>query len=205
MSSDGHYPYTLHYGDAKEDLTSREKRKNTDVQTFRAEAGLYGIFLIKNSTDLKHIIFSLPEDYPKPPLFTMTILYNNCGIKIHLYKANTKEFSRQWVFQSSAKWNWSYQRYLDPDTPNSKGKTENSYYQQEYYLSASVLYRMLDNLSFSLSTDGSINTMNANLNEFAQPTRYSWLTAFAGKYMNDWLTISASALATIINEDVKKG
>ena len=44
MSSDGHYPYTLHYGDAKEDLTSREKRKNTDVQTFRAEAGLYGIF-----------------------------------------------------------------------------------------------------------------------------------------------------------------
>lgn len=81
MSSDGHYPYTLHYGDAKEDLTSREKRKNTDVQTFRAEAGLYGIFLIKNSTDLKHIIFSLPEDYPKPPLFTMTILYNNCGIK----------------------------------------------------------------------------------------------------------------------------
>lgn len=47
--------------------------------------------------------------------------------------------------------------------------------------------------------------MNANLNEFAQPTRYSWLTAFAGKYMNDWLTISASALATIINEDVKEG
>ena len=44
MSSDGHYPYTLHYGDAKEDLTSREKRKNTDVQTFRAEAGLYGNF-----------------------------------------------------------------------------------------------------------------------------------------------------------------
>ena len=50
-------------------------------------------FLIKNSTDLKHIIFSLPEDYPKPPLFTMTILYNNCGIKIHLYKANTKKNS----------------------------------------------------------------------------------------------------------------
>ena len=93
MSSDGHYPYTLHYGDAKEDLTSREKRKNTDVQTFRAEAGLYAFFLIKNSTDLKHIIFSLPEDYPKPPLFTMTILYNNCGIKIHLYKANTKKNS----------------------------------------------------------------------------------------------------------------
>ena len=47
--------------------------------------------------------------------------------------------------------------------------------------------------------------MNANLNDFVHPTRYSWLTAFAGKYVNDWLTISASALATIINEDVREG
>ncbi len=87
-----HILYTMEM--QKEDLTSREKRKNTDVQTFRAEAGLFmAFFLIKNSTDLKHIIFSLPEDYPKPPLFTMTILYNNCGIKIHLYKANTKKNS----------------------------------------------------------------------------------------------------------------
>ena len=102
-----------------------------------------------------------------------------------------KEFSRQWVFQTSAKWNWSYQRYLDPDYKGSEGKTENSYYQQEYYLSASALYRVLSNLSFSLSTDASINRLNANLKDFAYPTRYSWLTAFAGKYVNDWLTASA--------------
>ena len=140
-----------------------------------------------------------------------TTFYNDHSTQ-HLWDKNTfiqsqykKEFSQQWVFQTSAKWNWSYQRYLDPDTKNSLKKTENSYYQQEYYLSASVLYRLLSNLSFSLSTDGSINTMNADLNNFVQPTRYSWLTAFAGKYVNDWLTISASALATIINEDVKKG
>lgn len=38
MSADGHYPYTLYYGD-KDDLTSREKRKNTQVESLRAEAG----------------------------------------------------------------------------------------------------------------------------------------------------------------------
>ena len=59
MSSDGHYPYTLHYGDAEEDLTSREKRKNTDVQTFRAEAGLYGIFSDKEQYRLESILFSV--------------------------------------------------------------------------------------------------------------------------------------------------
>lgn len=41
MSADGHYPYTLYYGD-KDDLTSREKRKNTQVESLRAEAGLFG-------------------------------------------------------------------------------------------------------------------------------------------------------------------
>lgn len=205
-SSDGQYPYTLYYGNTADDLTSREKRKNTDVQTFRAEAGLYGNFSDKEQWRLKAYYFQSSRGLPKA-----TTLYNDYSAQ-HLWDKNTfvqsqykKEFSRQWVFQTSAKWNWSYQRYLDPDTKNSLGKTENSYYQQEYYLSASVLYRLLSNLSFSLSTDGSINTMDTNLADFAQPTRYSWLTAFAGKYMNDWLTISASALATIINEDVKEG
>lgn len=206
MSSDGHYPYTLHYGDAKEDLTSREKRKNTDVQTFRAEAGLYGIFSDKEQYRLKAYYFQSSRGLPKA-----TTLYNDHSLQ-QLWDKNTfvqsqykKEFSRQWVFQTSAKWNWSYQRYLDPDYKGSEGKTENSYYQQEYYLSASALYRVLSNLSFSLSTDASINRLNANLKDFAYPTRYSWLTAFAGKYVNDWLTASASVLATVINEEVRQG
>lgn len=206
MSSDGQYPYTLHYGNAEDDLTSREKRKNTDVQTLRAEAGLYGNFSDKEQWRLKAYYFQSSRGLPNATTF-----YYDFSTQ-HLWDKNTfiqsqykKEFSKQWVFQTSAKWNWNYQRYLDPDSKNSSGKTENSYYQQEYYLSASVLYRLLSNLSFSLSTDGSINTMNADLKNFVHPTRYSWLTAFAGKYMNDWLTLSASALATIINEDVEKG
>ena len=140
-----------------------------------------------------------------------TTLYNDFSAQ-HLWDKNTfiqsqykKEFSRQWVFRTSAKWNWSYQHYLDPAIKNNEGKTENSYYQREYYLSASVLYRLLNNLSFSLSTDGSINTMNANMADFAHPTRYSWLTAIAGKYVNEWFTLSASALATVINEQADKG
>ena len=85
------------------------------------------------------------------------------------------------------------------------GQTENNYYQQEYYLSASALWRALDNLSFSLATDGSVNRMNADLRDFAKPMRYSWLTALAGKYVTDWMTLSASVLATWVHEDVERG
>ena len=135
---------------------------------------------------LKAYYFQSSRGLPKA-----TTLYNDFSAQ-HLWDKNAfiqsqykKEFSRQWVFRTSAKWNWSYQHYLDPAIKNNEGKTENSYYQQEYYLSASVLYRLLNNLSFSLSTDGSINTMNANMADFAHPTRYSWLTAIAGKYVNE--------------------
>ena len=206
MSSDGHYPYTLYYGNEEGDLSSREKRKNTDVQTFRAEAGLYGNFSDKEQWRLNAYYFQSSRGLPNATTFYYTHSSQRLWDKNTFIQSQyKKEFNRQWVFQTSAKWNWSYQRYLDPDYKGSTGEIENSYYQQEYYLSGSVLYRLLNNLSFSFSSDGSINTMNANLNDFAHPTRYSWLTAFAGKYVNNWLTLSASALATVIYEQADKG
>lgn len=127
MSSDGQYPYTLRYGNAADDLTSREKRKNTDVETFRAEAGLYGNFSDKEQWRLKAYYFQSSRGLPKA-----TTLYNDFSAQ-HLWDKNTfiqsqykKEFSRQWVFRTSAKWNWSYQHYLDPAIKNNEGKTENS-------------------------------------------------------------------------------
>lgn len=206
MSSDGHYPYTLYYGNEEGDLSSREKRKNTDVQAFRAEAGLYGNFSDKEQWRLKAYYFQSSRGLPNATTFYYTHSSQRLWDKNTFIQSQyKKEFNRQWVFQTSAKWNWSYQRYLDPNYKGSTGEIENSYYQQEYYLSGAVLYRLLNNLSFSLSSDGSINTMNANLNDFAHPTRYSWLTAFAGKYVNNWLTLSASALATVIYEQADKG
>ena len=179
---------------------------NTDVQNLRAEVGIYGNFSDKEQWKLKAYYYQSSRGLPNA-----TTLYYDFALQ-HLRDKNTfiqsqykKEFNRKWVFQTSAKWNWSYQNYQDPNPTVAAKEINNSYYQQEYYLSASTLYRMLDNLSFSLSTDGSINTMNANLNNFVSPTRYSWLTAFAGKYMNNWVTLSASALATVINEKAKSG
>lgn len=206
MSSDGHYPYTLRYGNDPSAQATKKKRVNTDVETLRAEAGIYGNFSDREQWKLKAYYYQSSRGLPNA-----TTWYYDFSSQ-HLWDKNTfiqsqykKEFNKKWVFQTSAKWNWSYQHYLDPDYKSSAGKTENSYYQQEYYLSATALYRVLSNLSFSLSTDGSINTMHADLSHFASPTRYSWLTAFAGKYVNDWLTLSASALTTVIREEAKTG
>ena len=205
MSSDGHYPFTLSYGD-EDDVSSREKRQNTKVQTLRAEAGLYGLFSDREQWRLKAYYYQSSRGLPA----ATTYYYNHSNQ--HLWDKNAfvqsnyrKEFNRRFALRLAGKWNWSYQRYLDPDYKGSTGQTENNYYQQEYYLSASALWRALDNLSFSLATDGSVNRMNADLRDFAKPMRYSWLTALAGKYVTDWMTLSASVLATWVHEDVERG
>lgn len=81
MSSDGQYPYTLRYGNAADDLTSREKRKNTDVETFRAEAGLYGNFSDKEQWRLKTLL-PVFRGLPKA-----TTLYNDFSAQ-HLWDKN---------------------------------------------------------------------------------------------------------------------
>ncbi len=205
MSADGHYPYTLYYGN-KEDLTSEEKRKNTEVEKLRTEVGLFANFSDTEQWRLKAYYYQSSRGLPNA-----TTYYYDYASQ-HLWDKNffaqsqyKKEFSPKWAFQTSAKWNWSYQRYLNPDDKGSSGREESQYYQQEYYLSGSLLYRVADRLSFSLSADGSIQTLDTHETNFACPTRYSSLTALAGKYVSEWLVASASLLATVTNEEVKQG
>ncbi|KAA6323969.1 iron complex outermembrane receptor protein, partial [termite gut metagenome] len=205
LSAGGRYPYTLYYGN-ETDSISHEKRKNTEVQTVKAEAGLFGNFSHREQWKLKMHYYQSSRGLPGA-----TTLYYDYASQ-HLYDKNIfiqshykKELNRRWVFQTSAKWSWSYQQYLDPDYKGIEGKIENSYYNREYYLTASLWYQTGENLSFSLSTDGSMNTLNADLKNFAYPSRYAWLTAVAGKYANERITVIASLLNTVINEETRWG
>ncbi len=84
-------------------------------------------------------------------------------------------------------------------------KQDNTYKQYEYYISTSLLYRVFHNLSFSFSSDGFINKMDADLYDFAYPVRYSLLSVLAAKYVNNKILATVSLLNTLINEKVKYG
>ena len=81
MSSDGHYPYTLYYGE-EGDQSSREKRKNTEVQTFRAEAGLFGNFSDTEQWKLKAYYYQSLRGLPNA-----TTLYYDYSSQ-HLWDKN---------------------------------------------------------------------------------------------------------------------
>ena len=208
LSADGKYPYLLNYGPSAKDSTSKEIRQNTDIRNVRLEGALYANFSDKENGYIKAYYYQSERGLPGP-----TIFYNNESSSKQRIWDNTfftqahyeKEFSRYWVFQSNAKFNSGYVHYLDPTYLDSIGKQENTYLQSEYYGSASVLFRAMDNLSFSASTDGAITTLSSNDSGFAFPIRYSWLSALAAKYVTNQFLATASLLSTEVHETVKKG
>ncbi len=201
---DGNYPYKLHYGSEKDSI-STEKRKNTHVDQIKIEASVYGQPTRSEQWRIKSYFYQSSRGLPG----ATTYYYNHSSQ--HLWDKNfftqahyKNEINELWVIQALGKWNWSYQRYLDPDYKGITGRKEEKYYQTEYYLSASALYRAFKQLSFSMAIDGSINTLNTSAKQQVSPTRYTLLPVIAGKYINNYFTVSASILGTFTKDKVKQ-
>lgn len=208
LKSKGDYPFTYKYGNSNEDISTTEKRKNTDVENLRLEGAMYANFTEKENAYLKVYYYQTERGLPG------SIIYYNpdqnlnqrTWDKTFFTQGNyQKEFSRYLVFQVNAKYNRTWMRYLDSDYLGSTGKDENHYSQKEYYISSSLLYRAFENLSFSFSADGSINDMEADFEDFAYPVRYSLLSVVAAKYVTNNFLATASVLNTLVTESVREG
>ena len=208
LSADGKYPYIMHYGNRPTDSTSLEIRQNTDVKNLRLEGGFYGNFSEKSNGYIKTYFYQSERGLPGA-----TIMYNVENSSKQRMWDNTfftqahfqTEFSKEWVFQTNAKFNRGFLHYLDPTYLNSDEKQENQYWQNEYYGSVSVLFKAFENLSFATSTDVSLNTLNSDLTGFLFPERFSILTDIAAKYASSHVLATASLLGTIANETVRTG
>ena len=198
MSAHGRYPYLMHYGTQANDSTSIEIRQNTDVQNLRAEAALYGSDSVQNGY-LKGYYYQSERGLPGATIFYNTLNFSSQRIwdrSAFLQGHYERNFANILSLQLNAKYNYSFTHYLDPMYLGSEGKDENRYSQNEYYISGAVIYRPISGLSFNLSQDGIINTLSADLDNFTSPTRYTSLTAVAGKYVNNWVMATASVLMT---------
>ncbi|MDD3322244.1 MAG: TonB-dependent receptor [Paludibacter sp.] len=208
LSANGEYPYLLQYGQSAGDSTSMEIRKNSDVQNYRLEGSIYANFSENESAYIKSYYYSSDRGLPGA-----TILYNESAFTSQRMSDRTfftqghyeNNFSKTWDFQANAKYNSGYMCYLDTSYLGSTGELRSIYLQKEYYGSASLLFRAFKNLSFSASSDFYINTLSADSYDFSYPTRYSWLSAIAVKYVTNNILATASALSNVVNETVKTG
>ena len=200
--ADGLYPYSIQ----NEQTEETGKRKNSDIQALRAEVNFFGELGKESEFSLKGYYYDSERGLPGS-----IILYNDYR-KERLWDKNyfvqgyyKKQLRSHFALQAQGKFNYSWNKYVDINNNYESGKQEDRHTQREYYFSAGGLYTPLKSLSFSLTTDFSVNTLKNNLPDCPFPTRYTSLSVFAAQYKDSRWTATASLLGTYITENVETG
>ncbi|MCP3893240.1 MAG: TonB-dependent receptor [Bacteroides sp.] len=202
LRADGGYPFTLINGK----YTTKEKRKNSDIQSWHTEANLYYTLKDSSRVDMKAYYYDSERGLPGS-----VVLYNDQANE-RLWDKNffvqtryKKYFSQQWALQLQAKYNYSWNKYEDTDVKYEGGKQTDRNKQQEYYVSATALYQPFAGFSASLATDVAVNTLDNNLPDSPSPVRFTSLSALNIRYRWKGLTATATAVNTWVTEHVKQG
>lgn len=189
-------------------------RMNSDIEAFRFESGLYGK-INNGSWDAK--VYYYDSDRGAPG----AIVENKFSDGYRQYDKNfftqaslVKDFTAKYKFQARAKYAYDYTHYVARDTTNILGETvtegaqsDDSYYQQEYYVSAVNMYSILPTWDVSLSTDFQYNRLNATRKgiqtQFSFPQRYTVLFALASTYRLGGFKVLGSVVGTHVQEEVR--
>lgn len=197
--ADGVYWFTLKNGIK----TIHERRNNSDIKTWRGELNMSYQLTDKQTLQWKAYGFTSNRGLPG------SVIYDNTYSAERLKDKNVfaqmlyeNRFSNRIKMKAAAKWNYAWSRYSD--IPAS-GYKEDTYRQNETYLTATLWTNPLQGLNLSFAQDYAHNHLSMTLPKAANPTRNSLWTALAANYQTGSFCVNASLLATNIYERVKQG
>ena len=204
QNASGAYPYISY-----ENNNSKLKRTNSDINGYRVETDASYQPNEKNRISLKTFFYNSERGLPGAIIFYNTISnqrLNEREIFVQGSWKNTSSKKRELLFSAKYEQNKSY--YLDPSYPNSVGKLENEFHQKEMYVSSVYSYKFDEYFKMSFATDAFKNTLvrtDIFADNFATPTRNSFLNNVAFQLKKGRYEISGNLLYSIINEKVKIG
>ncbi len=179
-----------------------EVRRNGDVRFLRVEYGLFGKL---NSGDWKAkvYLYNSERGYPGASVREEPGMFKNedrqWDNNIFAQGSMRKMISDWYSLKLSAKYSNDYLHYLsDPRLDVSTMYVDNTYRQQELYLSVANLFSINSWWSASLSSDLQWNTLDADVINFVYPERYSVLTAMATSLDLERVKFQASILHTYV-------
>ena len=197
--ADGAYWFTLKNGIK----TIHERRNNSDIQTWRGELNMSYQLTDKQTLQWKAYGFTSNRGLPGAVIYDNTYSAERLRDKnVFTQMLYENLFSNRIKMKAAAKWNYAWSRYSD--IPAS-GYKEDTYRQNETYLTAALWTNPLQGLNLSFAQDYAHNHLSMTLPKAANPTRNSLWTALAANYQIGSFSINASLLATNIYERVKQG
>ena len=197
--ADGVYWFTLKNGIK----TIHERRNNSDIKTWRGELNMSYQLTDKQTLQWKAYGFTSNRGLPGAVIYDNTYSAERLKDKnVFTQMLYENRFSNRIKMKAAAKWNYSWSRYSD--IPAS-GYKEDTYRQNETYLTATLWTNPLQGLNLSFAQDYAHNHLSMTLPKAANPTRNSLWTALATNYQIGAFSVNASLLATNIYERVKQG
>jgi outer membrane cobalamin receptor len=202
VTSKGDYPFIIDNGRESELLL----RKNSDVNTLRAEINLWGFIGASGKFSLKASGLSGERGLPGS-----VVLYNQDAFE-RLWDKNgfvqasyNTALGVKWDLNGVLKYNYSRSKYYDESQRYPLGFVEDLYTQEEYYGSIATRFKPAKGVELTFAQDLFYNTLDASIPECPFPERMNSLTTLAGKYQGSSVTVVASLTNTYISEKVQKG
>ena len=201
MYTSGEYKFSY---SKKNGYDTTEVRKNGDVKFFRSEAALFGNI---NNGDwtAKAYFYNSERGYPGASVREEPGKFKHedrqWDNNFFLQSSLIKNWGSNYSFKANGKYAYDYLHYLsDPRLDVTTMYVNNTYIQQEIYLSAVNLFTIYDWWSASLSTDFQWNTLDADLVNFVYPQRYTGLAAAATSINFKKFKFQGSLLYTHVTE-----
>ena len=218
IKSNGRYKfrYTRNNLDGTLAYDTTAIRQNSDIEAIRAEAALFGN--IHNGTWYAKAYY-YGSDRGAPGAIVANKFsdgYRQNDKDLFIQGDILKDFSNRYHFQFKAKYAFNRMNYLARDTTTVLGETvtesaqfDNTYYQQEAYLSVVNMYNLTSWWDASLSVDFQWNKLNGTLRgiatPFPYPNRYTTLVSMATSLNLGKLKVMGSLIGSYVHETVKSG
>lgn len=216
MKSDGKYKFRYRRlnqeGKVAYDTTAT--RWNSDIEAYRLEAGIYGNI---HNGYWQAKLYYYHSDRGLPGAIVKNIWQNGerQGDKNFFAQATfVKDITPKYKLQLNGKFAYDYTHYLSRDTVQflqesvtKKMQFDNTYYQQDWYLSVVNMYSILPVWDVSLSVDFQYNKLNAVMRgvgtPFTYPQRYTaWAALATALNLGKW-KLQADVLGTFVMEKVR--
>lgn len=196
------YPFILRNGES----VTRERRQNSRMNAGHAELNSRWQLQPGQMFDAKVYYYDNGRQLPG-----QVVLYNQ---ENNEYLRERNFFSQlsyrdeshdKVSVQALAKFNWDCSLYNDINGKYPNGQLIENYYQREWYVSGSALYKVNSNLSFNYSADGFYNTLTGNDPKIVNPKRISLLQTVAVKYRGEWFQVMGRGLWSLYKNRVEIG
>ena len=202
IKANGRYRYKVD-GDGSDTMTIR---RNGDTRSIQTDAALYWKKADSSKFNIHLNYYNAKRGLPGAVIFyspnTSERLENNDAFLQAGYEHTWKSSLR---LLANTKLSQLKTRYLDPDFLNQQGYLDQHYKQQEVYQSAALAYHLTNNWEISYAVDASYIKMDADIYNYAYPSRFSLLNVLAINFTAGKWALQGNLLQTKLNETVEEG